>query len=227
MKTELENTQAYLLAHHGGDGALAARRTQESHDRNHDEGFWRFWNTHTQNCLPANGHLIDLGAGVGLFMQTMARQNPEMTVSGIDCASYMLDRTVSLPNNAAILIDDLNAPSALFDDHSIDACIANMLIHELHQPILLFKQIKRWLKPGGCFVLIDMVRQPLESYLTHKHPDATGLSRTELEDSFQHFLEHNRYTPDDLCFILRHCGLDIVEVESIKRGRAVRIAAKS
>lgn len=227
MSNQLQKTQSYLLGHHGGDGRLASQRTQDSHNRNHDEAFWKFWYQWTEAVLPANGHLVDLGAGIGLFVQTMSQRFPELTVTGIECAPYMLENTVQLPNNARIVIDDLNDPSCLFPQNSINCCIANMLIHELHQPILLFKQVRQWLKPGGRLILSDMVRQPLESYLTHKHPDATVLDRTQLEDSFQHFQEHNRYTPDDLCFMLQHCGFKVDAVETYKRGRAVRIAAST
>ena len=225
MSIQLEHTQSYLLTHHGGDGQLAAQRTQASHTRNHDESFWRFWYQWTEKTLPSDGHVVDLGAGIGLFVQTMAQRFPDLSTTGIECAPYMLERMVDLPSNGRIIIDDLNAPSSLFQKGSIDTCIANMLIHELHQPILLFKQVKHWLKPGGRLILIDMVRQPLESYLTHKHPDATQLERDQLEDSFQHFLEHNRYTPEDLSFMLQHCGFEVEILEPFKSGRAVRIAA--
>lgn len=227
MSTHLLKTQSYLLAHHGGDGSQAAQRTQDSHNRNHDEAFWKFWYQWTGSVLPSNGHLVDLGSGVGLFVQTMSQRFPELAVTGIECAPYMLENMVSLPANARIVIDDLNDPAQLFPEHSVDACTANMLIHELHQPLLLFKQAQHWLKPGGRIILADMIRQPLESYLTHKHPCTTQLDRHQLEDSFQHFQEHNRYTPEDLCFMLKHCGFNIDAVETFKRGRAVRIAAST
>lgn len=225
MKSNLEHTLSSLLAHHGGNGALAAERTQESHLRNHGDDFWQFWHQWTKDRLPPHGNLVDLGAGVGLFIQTMSQRFPKLDVTGIECAPYMLERAVELPENARIVIDDLNAPSSQFATGSIDTCIANMLIHELQQPILLFSQLRTWLKPGGCFILIDMVRQPLESYITHKHVDASELDRETLEDLFQHFQEHNRYTSDDLIFMLQHCGFAIDAVEPFKRGRAVRIAA--
>ena len=227
MSTQLQQTQSYLLTHHGGDGDLAAKRTQDSHNRNHDEAFWKFWYQWTASILPPNGHLVDLGTGVGLFIQTMSQRFPKLAVTGIECASYMLENMVSLPANARVVIDDLNAPACLFPKSSIDTCIANMLVHELHQPLMLFSQVHQWLKPGGRFILVDMVRQPLESYLIHKHPDGTPLDRHQLEDSFQHFQEHNRYTADDLCFMLRHCGFRIDATETFKRGRAVRIAAST
>lgn len=226
MKSTLEHTLTSLLAHHGGNGAIAAERTQESHLRNHDDDFWQFWHRWTQTHLPENGKLVDLGAGVGLFVQTMSQRFPALDVTGIECAPYMLERTVQLPDNARIVIDDLNAPSSQFAYGSLDTCIANMLVHELQQPILLFAQLHTWLKPGGRFILIDMVRQPLENYITHKHSDATTLGRETLEDLFQHFQEHNRYTSDDLVFMLQHCGFTVDAVEPFKRGRAVRIAAR-
>lgn len=225
--TELSQTQAYLLNHHGGDGALAAHRTHSNHARNHDEQFWQFWNHWVAQSLPSDGRIADLGAGVGLFINELARNSPSLKVTGIECAPYMLEQQVALPANASMLIDDLNDPRDLFPEHSLDACIANMLIHELHQPVLLFKRAKQWLKPGSPFVIIDMVRQPLSTYINHVYPDSLDADRNALEDAFGHFLEHNRYTPDDLTYLLERTGFRIQTVEAFKGGRAVRIAASA
>lgn len=227
MHSDLSHTQNYLLNHHGGDGALAAQRTQSNHARNHDAAFWQFWNNWAGNTIPADGQVADLGAGIGLFMCELASATPSLRVFGIECAPYMLEQQVTLPGNATMLIDDLNAPGTLFPDHTLDACIANMLIHELHQPVLLFKQAKQWLKPGSPLIVIDMVRQPLATYLDHVYPDSLEADRETLEDAFGHFLEHNRYTADDLVYLLERTGFHINAVEPFKGGRAVRIAASA
>ncbi|KGK41718.1 hypothetical protein LH51_12675 [Nitrincola sp. A-D6] len=112
----------------------------------------------------------------------------------------------------------------------MDVALANRLIHELHQPVSLFRNLYRWLKPGGVFILVDMVRQPLKSYLTHEFKGATltdmTLSDARLLDTFQHFLEHNRYHSQDLCDLLTMCGFELLASEPIRSGRAVQIAVR-
>lgn len=229
MSQELNDTRDYLERHHGGNGVQAAERTVTTHGRNHDSDFMAFWHAH----LPATGalHIADLGCGPALFLQQLAQQHPDYRLSGVEIASYMLERMKALPANVDIRIADLNAPGEqLFAPHSLDACLANQLIHELHQPLMLFRAIRQWLKPDGVLILTDMVRQPLRPWLEHKFPTtrfaSDDLSAATMHDSFRDYFEHNRYTPEDLCDLLALCGLEVVEQVSLRSGRAVRIAAR-
>ncbi|KGK41717.1 hypothetical protein LH51_12670 [Nitrincola sp. A-D6] len=100
----LENTQAYLQRHHGGDGVLAAKRTLESHQRNHDALFQAFWNQHVSLNSDAECHLIDLGCGPGLFLKDLQQHYPNANLTGIECAPYMLDHMDTLPNTIQIQV---------------------------------------------------------------------------------------------------------------------------
>ena len=227
----LKSTQAYLERHHGGDGKLAAQRTLESHQRNHDEVFQAFWNQHVALSNDAKCHIIDLGCGPGLFLQDLHQRYPHATLTGIECAPYMLDQVPDLPEAINIQVADLNLDLPdLFPANSIDIAVANRLVHELHQPVSLFRNLQHWLKPGGVFVLVDMVRQPLKSYVTHElkgmHLNDPQLTDKTLEDVFIHFLEHNRYHVDDLVDLLTLCEFKIMAVEPIRSGRAVQIAVQ-
>jgi trans-aconitate methyltransferase len=227
----LETTQAYLERHHGGDGALAAKRTLESHQRNHDAHFQAFWNQHVNLSSEATCHLVDLGCGPGLFLKDLQQRYPNARLTGIECAPYMLNQVDKLPNAIQIKVADLNTDlPELFAANSLDVALANRLIHELHQPVSLFRNLFHWLKPGGVFILVDMVRQPLKSYLTHELKGASltdsTLSDVQLLATFQHYLEHNRYHSQDLCDLLTMCGFELLASESIRSGRAVQIAVR-
>lgn len=222
---QLSATQHYLEQHHGGDGDLAAQRTLENYRRHHDDNFRAFWNKQTKS-MHEQIAMADLGCGAGQFLQEQALAHPSWLCTGIECAPYMLKKMVDLPANAQVLIDDLNEPERLCFSHSLDLAMANMLIHELHQPIGLFKAVKHWLKPEGKFILIDMVRQPLDSYMTHNYPNLYASEREELEEAFRQYSEHNRYTSDDLRWMLELCGFEIIGQENIRGGRAVRLIAK-
>lgn len=221
----LLSVQQYLEQHHGGDGALAAQRTLDNYQRHHNDDFWQFWQ---QNCQHLDTHatLLDLGAGAGQFLRDVALQNPGWHCVGFECAPYMLERVVELPANASLLVDDLNDPEASRFDRNVDIAIANMLIHELHQPVALLRTVKRWLQPQGLLILIDMVRQPLQSSMDHSFPDLARLPRPELEYAFSQYAEHNRYSADDLCWLLRQCGFELLHREDIRSGRAVRLVAR-
>lgn len=226
----LHEIQRYLERHHGGDGPQAAQRALESHERNHDQSFRAFWQQHSGLAHDRSQHLVDLGCGPALFLQEMAEQHPLWQLTGIECAPYMLEKTADLPEQVQIRIADLNAPGDLFAEASLDGALANRLIHELHQPVMLFRALASWLKPGGRLILVDMVRQPLKSYLLHELKGVDlrqdEVSAAEMHDLFLHYLEHNRYHPQDLCDLLEMCGLEVLACDSIRSGRAVQIAAR-
>ncbi|SEG14225.1 class I SAM-dependent methyltransferase [Marinobacterium lutimaris] len=230
MSDDLESTRQFLQRHHGGDGHRAAERTVTSHGRNHDEDFWAFWDKYTPRA--DNRHVADLGCGPALFLKQLAAKHPGYTLTGIEIAPYMLARIDDKPHNLDIRIADLNAPGEeVFPPASIDACLANMLVHELFQPVILFQRLHRWIKPGGLLVLTDNVRQPLENFLHHRFPDtdfsSDALSPQDLNDSFRDYFEHNRYTADELVRLLELCGFEPIEQQQLREGRALRIAARN
>lgn len=227
----LETTQAYLQRHHGGDGALAAKRTLENHQRNHDAIFQAFWDQHVNLSSEAQCHLVDLGCGPGLFLKDLHQRYPNACLTGIECAPYMLNQITAWPDAIRIQVADLNQDQLnLFAPDSLDIALANRLVHELHQPVSLFRNLYHWLKPGGVFILVDMVRQPLKSYLTHELKGTAltdaALSDEQLQATFLHFLEHNRYHSQDLCDLLEMCGFELLASEPIRSHRAVQIAAR-
>ena len=227
----MQKTTEYLRHHHGGDGHKAAEKTVQSFARNHDQDFRRFWHNHCDEQLSDQATIIDLGCGTGLWLNELAQQYPNARLTGFELAPYMLDRMEDLAANVSIISDDLNNPSTELPEHSVDIALANLLIHELHQPVTLFCKLRRWLKPGGVFILCDRVRQPLAEYLHHQYAAIDLANQTPeydaLVNAFQHFQEHNRYHPDDIIALLRQCGFKSAASETLKNGRAVRIAAIS
>jgi len=226
----MEKTQAQILRHHGGDGDHARKMITESYDRRHDIEFWEFWNAQMATCIAKDDTLLDLGAGTGQFVGDLTLRYPHNLVLGIEAADYMLAAQEQLPENGRIIKDDLNEPKANIAQEQVAVVMANMLIHELPQPINLFKAVYRWLKPGGRFCIIDLVRQPLADYLEHKYPEADPFNkevkREEIEDVFEHFLEHNRYHADDILYMLTAVGFTVIESTPLKGGRFVRIVVE-
>lgn len=226
----LEKTQKQILKHHGGDGDWARERISETFDRRHDEAFWQFWNESVAKHYQPGDGVLDMGAGIGQFVKACAERYPDSPVYGIEAAPYMLEGAIELPENAKILVDDLHDPKAEISENSLGMVMANMVVHELTQPIKMFKAAHRWLKPGGRLCVIDIVRQPLAEYLAHRYPEVSPYddqtSLEDLEDAFEHFLEHNRYHPEDIVAMLEMGGFKVVAETPQKVGRFVRIVAE-
>lgn len=226
----MQQTQQQILRHHGGDGEHARQMISQTYAERHDETFWQFWQQYMHSVIKAGDGLMDLGAGTGLFVKDLAQRYPESNVIGIEAAPYMLEALVDLPTNARIELDDLNEPGLVVAQNSVAAMMTNLVVHEVIQPVLMFQAAYRWLKPGGRFCVIDLVRQPLQDYLTHRYPQAEisqgQLKRAELEDAFEHFLEHNRYHAADIIYMLEAVGFKLVDQTSLKNGRMVRLVVE-
>ena len=226
----MEKTQAQILRHHGGDGEHARQMITQTYENRHDTAFWEFWNAQMATAIHKDDCLLDLGAGTGQFVNDLALRYSHNLIVGIEAADYMLAAQEPLPENARIIKDDLNAPKANIRAGHVATVMANMLVHELPQPVTMFKAVYQWLKPGGRFCIIDLVRQPLSDYLEHKYPEAglftQDVPREELEDVFEHFLEHNRYHADDIIYMLEATGFKVIENTSQRDGRFVRIVVE-
>jgi ubiquinone/menaquinone biosynthesis C-methylase UbiE len=226
----LETTQASILKHHGGDGSVARQRITEHYERRHDADFWMFWNDKVAVNHQSGDIIMDLGAGIGQFVQDCALRYADAHVIGIEVAPYMLHQPLALPSKAQIVMDDLNAPQADIPPNSVSMVMANMLVHELTQPMKMFQAVRRWIKVGGRFCVIDVVRQPLQDYLQRRYPNTEmwqdSTSRSELEDAFEHFLEHNRYHPEDIVFMLESGGFKLISREPLRNGGQTRIVVE-
>ena len=118
--------------------------------------------------------------------------------------------------SATIVAADLGVAVPI-RDASADVVASVLSFHELPYPPALLDNAARVLKPGGTFVLFDIIKYPLEDYLEKK-----GLS----PDSLDHFREHCLFAPDDLAFLIRRAGLAVKEIIVRGGGRFAMIVAE-
>jgi hypothetical protein len=86
------------------------------------------------------------------------------------------------------------------------------------------------MRRGGRFYITDWVRAPLEVYVRNQTDEARlfgpDITTAELEDFFIHFVEHNRFSREDLIYLLNHTGFAVIHSEIAKEGRYARIVAE-
>ena len=227
IKQSLKQTQDMLAKHHR-NGEVFAEMMKESFASRFNEKFWGMWQEHIEPSLPEQATIVDLGTGPGSFLKAITERHPQARAIGVECAPYMLEAVVDLPDNAQIMMADLHDPHLALEDNSVDVAVASVVVHEMSQPIKSFFEVQRILKPGGLFYILDWVRVPLEQYLeSHDVPifeRATGADA--LDDLFTHFIEHNRFSVDDLVFMLSHCGFEISFKEMLNNNQLTRLIAR-
>jgi ubiquinone/menaquinone biosynthesis C-methylase UbiE len=226
MSEAMKKTQEMLAKHHR-DGKAFAQMMKETFESRFNDTFWAMWDAKITPHWSNSPLVLDLGTGPGLFLRALVDRYPEVTAYGVECASYMLDAVDTLPDNAKILTADLHNPRLPLEDNSVDAAVASVVLHEMHQPIKTLFEIQRCLKPGGVFYILDWVRAPLSVYLQNSEikPFDRATPAEALEDLFVHFIEHNRFSREDLEFMLTNTGYDILESTPLLEGRQVRLLA--
>ncbi|MFW1677499.1 malonyl-ACP O-methyltransferase BioC [Pontibacter sp. JAM-7] len=96
--------------------------------------------------------VLDLGCGTGFFGPILRQCYPQAQLLNLDLAQGMLHyaRQHRPVSNAHWLCGDAEAlPLA---DSSVDLIFSSLAIQWCEQPDLLFSEVQRVLKPGGCFV---------------------------------------------------------------------------
>ncbi len=228
MFERLAKTQALLEKHHRG-GERFAQLMKETADGRFDADFWSAWDRWIAPVLTGQPPtVLDLGTGPATFLHRVSARHPGVRAIGVECAPYMLAAMGDLPAGSEILTEDLHDPHLSLAEGSVDAALASVVLHEMHQPVKALRETYRCLRPGGRFYVLDWVRAPLALYLEEREAEVfdAATDTDVLEDLFIHFVEHNRFTREDLAYLLEHTGFRVLESTPLKGGRFARIIAE-
>jgi arsenite methyltransferase len=229
VSERLQQTQAMLAKHHR-DGERFAELMKQTFADRVNEVFWAEWDRWITPVYSAAPVVVDLGTGPGLFLRALAERTPGMRAIGVECAPYMLQAVGELPAGCEMVSEDLHDPRLPLADGSVDAVNASVVLHEMNQPLRTLREVHRCLKPGGRFYIHDWVRAPLEIYIRAQTEEARVFDSAtpvdELEDLFVHFIEHNRFSRDDLVYLLNMSGFAVLHSALSKEGRFARIVAE-
>lgn len=225
----LKQTQKMLAKHHR-DGEAFAQMMKDTFVGRFNDEFWEVWGENIAPVLPENPTVLDIGTGPGTFLKAVLERYPSGRAIGVECAEYMLNAVENLPENAQILTADLHEPHLELEDNSVDAAVASVVLHEMNQPVRALQEVFRCLKPGGRFYIMDWVRTPLTQYLNAATDGMSVFDQDtpveKVDDMFIHFIEHNRFTVDDLEFILNKTGFRVIEKTLLRDGSHARLIAE-
>jgi ubiquinone/menaquinone biosynthesis C-methylase UbiE len=112
--------------------------------------------------LVAAGEAADLGCGPGYLAIELARRAPELRVTGVDLSDAMLTQAIANARMAGVThqTDFRTADAALlpFPDASLDLVVSTLSLHHWDDPVPIFNEVARVLRPGGAFLLFDLRR---------------------------------------------------------------------
>ncbi|MDE2956192.1 MAG: methyltransferase domain-containing protein [Bacteroidota bacterium] len=152
--------------------------------------------------------VLDLGSGAGMdAFIAMRHTGPAGTVWGVDLSSAMVDRARRNAQeigagNVTFLEGDIEAMP--FDAASVDVVISNCTLNLVPDKMAAYAEIHRVLRPGGRFVIADVVRSTGASEVLVQQAEAyAGCAAGAME--FKRYLE-----------LIRNAGFAEVTTPSVR-----------
>ncbi|MDQ2784377.1 MAG: methyltransferase domain-containing protein [Chloroflexota bacterium] len=164
-------------------------------------------------------HIADLGCGPGLWLRDVAALRPDARLAGYDRDAKMLDAARGLGlKKAKWHSADVGATDFALKPGSCDVIAAHFFIHFFADPRHLLATMHDALRPGGAFVMTGWVRSSMADFA-----DFWATARAAIESSsaeatpandpeaicYQRFAEFNRYTLDDIRWLLDRHGFSV------------------
>ena len=111
-----------------------------------------------------DGDVLDLGTGPGHVAIQFGQQRPDLRIVGLDLAAHMVKQATR--NAAKTGLDGRgiwpqgDAHRLPFAGGSFDLVISSFALHHWADPLRIFNEIARVLRPGGRYYIADLCRQP-------------------------------------------------------------------
>ena len=121
----------------------------------------RFVARRATSLMPA-GEAADLGCGPGYLAIELARWAPDLHVTGVDLSDAMLTQAIANARLAGVAhqtdFRTADAAALPFPDASLDLVVSTLSLHHWDDPVPIFNEVARVLRPGGAFLLFDLRR---------------------------------------------------------------------
>ncbi|KAF0166286.1 MAG: type 11 methyltransferase, partial [Caulobacteraceae bacterium] len=110
----------------------------------------------------ADARVVDLGCGPADIPIRLARAHPGWRLDAVDGAAAMLRHARHAIDAARlggkIALHHARLPDVPLPDHVFDLAISNSLLHHLHAPEVLWREIVRLGRAGATVAVMDLVR---------------------------------------------------------------------
>lgn len=115
---------------------------------------------------PDGSSILDLGTGTAQIPIALCHSAPICQITAIDLADSMLtlarENVVRAGFSNRIQLAKMDAKKLPYPDNHFDAVISNSIIHHIPEPLIVFSEAVRVVKPGGLLFLRDLLRPPVE-----------------------------------------------------------------
>jgi ubiquinone/menaquinone biosynthesis C-methylase UbiE len=129
--------------------------------------------------------VVDVGTGTGFVACGLAPR--AMSVVGVDSSPAML--AVAAGNVQALGLTNITLTDGSVDalplaDDSVDAAVANMVLHHAEDPTIMLTEMARVVRPGGMVAITDEVEHDYEWMRTEQADLWLGFAARDVADFF-------------------------------------------
>ena len=139
-----------------------------------------------------SGKVLDVGTGTGRLAIELARGIPGLQVVGLDLSDAALglarDHVEKDEVPLAVSFEKGDGENMPFLDGTFDLVVSSNTLHLVNNPVKVFDEIDRVLKPEGRFLLSDLRRSWLGILTEHIR---AAYSPREIEDLLSQSRLHN------------------------------------
>ena len=165
-------------------------------------------------CSRARGDTLELAVGTG---RNLAFYSPDVTLTGVELSPAMLDvareRAARLHMDPDLRVGDAQALD--FPDESFDTVTCTISLCSIPDDRAAVREVRRVLRPGGRFVLMEHVRSPVLPVRAVQRAIDRLTVRLEGDHVTREPLEH-----------LRAEGFEVETLERLKWGIVERVVAR-
>lgn len=118
-----------------------------------------------------SGKILDVGTGTGSLAIELAKSFPSVEVVGLDLSDVVLhlarENARESDVSSRVAFEHGDAEDMPFEDKTFDLVISSNTLHLMKNPITMFDEIQRVLKPTGKFFVSDLRRSRLGILTPH------------------------------------------------------------
>src|SRR6266542_5305485 len=165
-------------------------------------------------CAQATGEVLEIGIGTG---RNLSHYRDDVRLTGVELSPAMLEiaraRARELGREVDLRVGDAQALE--FPDQSFDSVVCTLSLCTIPDDRAAVAEVRRVLRPGGRFLLLEHVRSPLLPIRTAERLLEPLMLRFEADHLLREPLGH-----------LRAEGFAIERLERAKLGIVERVAAR-
>jgi ubiquinone/menaquinone biosynthesis C-methylase UbiE len=118
-----------------------------------------------------DGKVLDIGTGTGLLAIELAKKIPDVEVIGLDLSDVALKvarkNLQEIEHPFKVSFEKGDAEDTPFEDDRFDLVVSSNTLHLIKNPVRMFDEIQRVLKPSGKFFISDLRRSLLGMFSKH------------------------------------------------------------